>query len=270
MKRQLTCEAVLGIALIAIATQISLHAELTEELHKTYPIDADGRVSLKNVNGPVHISAWDRNEVHVDAIKRANTKEALDEASIVIDSASSSISIRTRYPDSETRRSRGHRDAASVEYTLKVPRRARLFAVETVNGGVDVKAVSGNVKVSSVNGSVIAQNLASEAQLSTVNGRVEASFEKLEGTPSISLHTVNGSIELAIPEKSNAELSASTVHGPIASDFGMPMSSSRYHKVGGSFTGRIGSGGAHIKLSSVNGAIRILSTADGRRVVHAD
>ena len=70
--------------------------------------------------------------------------------------------------------------------------------------------------------------------------------------------------------ESNAELSASTVHGPIASDFGMPMSSSRYHKVGGSFTGRIGSGGAHIKLSSVNGAIRILSTADGRRVVHAD
>jgi DUF4097 and DUF4098 domain-containing protein YvlB len=138
-----------------------------------------------------------------------------------------------------------------------------------VNGGVDVKAVSGNVKVSSVNGSVIAQNLASEAQLSTVNGRVEASFEKLEGTPSISLHTVNGSIELTIPDKSNADLSASTVHGGIASDFGMPMPT-RHRKVGGSFTGRIGSGGAHIKLSSVNGGIRILSTADGRRVVHAD
>jgi DUF4097 and DUF4098 domain-containing protein YvlB len=271
MKRQLTCEAVLGIALIAIATQISLHAELTEELHKTYLIDADGRVSLKNVNGAVHISAWDRNEVQVDAIKRARTKEALDEAEIVIDSASSSISIRTRYPDSERKRAwHGDDQKASVEYTLKVPRRARLFAVETVNGGVDVKAVSGNVKVSSVNGSVIAQNLASEAQLSTVNGRVEASFEKLEGTPSISLHTVNGSIELSIPDRSNAELSASTVHGGIASDFGMPASTMRHHKVGGSFTGRIGSGGAHIKLSSVNGGIRILSTADGRRVVHAD
>src|SRR6266481_1208884 len=137
MKRQLTCEAVLGIALIAIATQISLHAELTEELHKTYPIDADGRVSLKNVNGAVHISAWDRNEVQVDAIKRASTKEALDEASIVIDSASSSISIRTRYPESKH-----HKDSASVEYTLKVPRRARLSAVETVNGGVEVSGVS--------------------------------------------------------------------------------------------------------------------------------
>ncbi len=265
MKRQLTYEAVLGIAVIAMATQISLQAALTEELHKTYPLDADGRVSLKNVNGAVHISAWDRNEVQVDAIKTAPTKEALDDANIVIDSAAGSISIRTRYPEHETR----HRESAKVEYTLKVPRRARLFAVETVNGSVDVKSVAGNVKISSVNGTVIAENLASEAQLSTVNGRVEASFEKLEGTPTISLHTVNGSIALSIPDGSNAELSATTVHGGIASDFGM-AGAVKAHRPGGSFTGRIGSGGAHIKLSSVNGGIRILSTSGGRRVVHAD
>src|SRR5438128_11583089 len=99
MKKQL-----FAIAIIAIATHISLNAALTEELHKTYPIDADGRVSLKNVNGAVHISAWDRNEVQVDAIKRASTKEALDEASIVIDSSSGSISIRTRYSKEDHRR----------------------------------------------------------------------------------------------------------------------------------------------------------------------
>jgi len=263
MRRRLAWEVVLGIAVLAIATQMSLHAALSEELHKTYPLDADGRVSLKNGNGSVHISAWDRNEAQVDAIKRASTKEALNEAEIVIDSSSGSISIRTRYPES-----RGRRNSASVEYTLRVPRRARLFAVETVNGGVDVAGVAGNVKVSSVNGPVTARNLESEAQISTVNGRVEASFDKLQGTPSISLHTVNGSISLAIPDNSNAELNASTVHGRIASDFGMPASSRR--RPGGSFSGRIGRGGARIKLSSVNGGISILSTADGRRVVHTD
>lgn len=261
MKRRSTLEAILGIAIIAIAAEISLHAELTEELHKTYPIDADGRVSLKNVNGAVNISAWDRNEVQIDAVKRARTKEALDQASIVIDSANSSISIRTRYPESE-----GRKDSASVEYTLKVPRRARLFAIETVNGGVLVKEVSGDVKASSVNGPVIAENLASEAQLSTVNGRIEASFAKLEGTPTISLHTVNGSISLAIPERANAEVSAHTVHGGIVSDLGAPAP--RGWKPGGSFSGQIGKGGARIKLNSVNGGIRILSTAGGRRVLH--
>src|SRR2546422_846521 len=53
MRQRWNWKAVLGIAVIAIATQISLRAELTEELHKTYTIDADGRVSLKNVNGAV-------------------------------------------------------------------------------------------------------------------------------------------------------------------------------------------------------------------------
>jgi DUF4097 and DUF4098 domain-containing protein YvlB len=260
MKRRFTWEPMLAIVLIAIGTHIPLQAALSEELHKTYPIDADGRVSLNNVNGAVHISSWDRNEVQVDAIKRASTKEALDEASIAIDSASGSISIRTKYPESKH-----HKDSASVEYTLKVPRRARLSAVETVNGAVEVSGVSGDVKISSVNGPVTAQNLAGEARLSTVNGSVKASFDKLEGTPSITLHTVNGSISLAIPDKANAEFNASTVHGGISSDFGMPVSR---HRIGGSVSGRIGNGGAHIKLSSVNGGIRIMSTLDGHRVLH--
>ena len=121
MKRRFAWEPIFAIVLIAIGTHIPLQAALSEEFPKSYPIDADGRISLNNVNGAVHISSWDRNEVRVDAVKRASTKEALAEASIVIDSASGSISIRTKYPESKH-----HKDSASVEYTLKVPRRARL------------------------------------------------------------------------------------------------------------------------------------------------
>ena len=59
---------------------------MTEEFHQTYALTADGRVELDNINGAVHISSWDRNEVKVDAVKYANTKERLDEAKIEIDS----------------------------------------------------------------------------------------------------------------------------------------------------------------------------------------
>src|SRR5258706_10044907 len=163
MKRRMAWETVLAIAIVAIGSQYSLQAALTEELHKTFPIEADGRVSVGNVNGAVRISAWDRNEVQVDAVKRARTQEALDDARIVIDSSSGSISIRTKYPDS-------HRhDSASVEYTIKVPRRARLWAVDTVNGRVEVSGVAGDVKISSVNGPVTAKDLAGDVRMSTVN-----------------------------------------------------------------------------------------------------
>ena len=263
MKRRFAWEPLLAAAVIAIGIHIPLEAALTAELHKTYPIDADGRISLSNINGAVHIAAWDRNEVQVDAVKCATTKEALDEAQIVIDSASGSISIRTRYPEHSSRR-----EPASVEYTLKVPRRARLRAIEAVNGAVEVSGVSGDVKISSVNGPVTAKNLAGgDARLSTVNGRLDASFDKLSGASSIALDTVNGSISLEIPNQSNADFHASSVNGRISSDFG--VGEAHRHGQGGSFSGQIGSGsGAHIKLSSVNGGIRILSTIGGHRVLH--
>jgi DUF4097 and DUF4098 domain-containing protein YvlB len=256
MRRRFAWETILAIAVVAIGSQYSLQAALTEELHKMFPLEADGRVSVGNVNGSVRISAWDRNEVQVDAVKRAHTQEALDEARIVIDSSSGSISIRTKYPESHR-----HRDAAGVEYTLKVPRRARLWAIDTVNGGVEVSGVSGDVKISSVNGPVTAKNLAADARLTTVNGTVDATFEKLQSAASVSIDTVNGRIVLSLPDSSNGELDANTVHGGITSDFG--VSARR------SLKGRIGSGsGAHIKLNTVNGGIQILSTADGRRVLH--
>ncbi len=262
MKRRLSWKTLVAAALLAGAGDFSLKAALTEELHKSYPIEADGRVSLKNVNGAVHISSWDRNEVQIDAIKRARTKEALDDATIVIDSSSSSISIRTRYPENNHRR-----DTAGVEYTLKVPKRARLFAIETVNGGVDVVGVSGDVKLSTVNGAVRAANLAGEAHMSTTNGQVEAAFDQINGTPSVVLNTVNGGISLSLPAKVKAEITAHTVHGRVTNDFGIPAP--KGFRIGESFEGRIGGGGgARIKMNSVNGGIRIYSTVDGRRVLH--
>ena len=72
---------------------------LTEEFHQTYAISADGRVELDNINGPVHISSWDRNEVKVDAIKYADTKERLDEAKIEVDSRQGlTFRFKRKYP----------------------------------------------------------------------------------------------------------------------------------------------------------------------------
>jgi len=262
MKRRFAWETIFAIVAIAIGIHIPLEAALTEELHKTYPLQADGRISLSNVNGAVHVTAWDRNEVQVDAVKSATTKEILDEAQIVIDAAAGSVSIRTRYPEHQDRH-----EHAKVEYTVKAPRGARLAAVSVVNGPVDLEGFSSDVKVSSVNGRVTAKNLAGgEARISTVNGPLDASFDKIVKASSITLTTVNGSIALSLPEGSGADFHASTVHGRISSDFGVKEAHSNgpHH---GSISGQIGGGGAQIKLSSVNGGIRILSMVGGRRVV---
>src|SRR5688572_26534930 len=99
--------------------------ELTEEFHQSYPLTATGRVSIANINGNVHISAWDRNEVKVDAVKRAYSTERLSEATIDVTNTADSVSIKTKYPErNQTFDSRNwsrENNPASIEYTLTVP-----------------------------------------------------------------------------------------------------------------------------------------------------
>ena len=76
----------LGIVLAVLLNVVMARASdsdeavVTEQFHHTYPLSANGRIELENINGAVHITAWDQNQVKVDAVKYADTKERLDEA----------------------------------------------------------------------------------------------------------------------------------------------------------------------------------------------
>src|ERR1051325_11800144 len=120
-----------------------------DEFHQTYAFDAHGRVALENINGDVHITAWDRNEVQVDAAKRASSQERLDDARIVVHAARGSIVIKTHYPG------QGNSEhPAIVDYTVKVPRMACLDQVKLVNGTLEISGMKGEVRASSVSGAI--------------------------------------------------------------------------------------------------------------------
>jgi hypothetical protein len=248
----------------ALLFAVQAHAwpgKLTEEFHHTYPLSADGRVELNNINGAVHIVAWDQNEVKVDAVKYANTRERLDEVKIEVEAGSDYVSIRTKYPDHDMTFNGGWNDPGGVEYTLTVPRNARLDEINLVNGSLDVHGVAGEVRASCVNGKLTAQDLRGRAELSTVNGRLNAQFQQLADRP-VELSSVNGSIELTLPSDANARLEASTVSGGIDDDFGLHVNHHRW--VGHDLRGELGNGGTRIQLSNVNGHIDIRHANDGR------
>src|SRR6202162_3912092 len=227
--RQTSHASLSALLVLPLGAHASDHrGALTEEFHQTYPLTADGRVELDNINGDVHISSWDQNQVKVDAVKYADTKEHLDEAKIEIDSRNDSLSIRTRYPDHNQSWHWGsHNNPASVEYTLTVPRTERLDEIRFIKRQLDITGVSGEVNASCINGRLEAHNLAGRARLSTINGRLDARFDQLAGR-SVELNSVNGSVELTIPSDSKAELEASTVSGGIDNDFGLHVNHHRF------------------------------------------
>jgi DUF4097 and DUF4098 domain-containing protein YvlB len=237
------------------------HRDFTEEFHQTYALNSGGSVELDNINGAVHISVWDQNEVKVDAVKYAGTKERLDEARIDIDSHPDHLSIRTKYPDHDHTFNWGSRNnPAGVEYTLTVPRGARLDEIKLINGSLDITGTKGEVHASCINGRLDAHNLSGRADLSTINGHLDATFDDLSGS-SIKLSSVNGSMGMTIPSDSKAEIEASTVSGGIENDFGLHVNR---HMVGHDLRGELGSGGPRIRLSNVNGRIEIRHASDGR------
>ncbi len=259
--------AVLGTACALFIFALGAHASdhrgaFTEEFHQTYALTPDGSVELDNINGAVHISTWDQNEVKVDAVKYADAKERLDDARIEIDASKEHLSIRTKYRDHDLTFNWGsHNNPASVEYTLTVPRTVRLDEIKLINGALDVTGVTGEVHASCINGRLEAHNLAGRAELSTINGRLDARFDQLSGSP-IELNSVNGSVELTIPSDSKAEIEASTVSGGIDNDFGLHVNHHRV--VGHDLRGELGAGGPRIKLENVNGRIEIHHASDGR------
>jgi len=131
-------EAFCALLALAIGAPASDHrGALTEEFHQTYAITFPTAVlSSTNINGPVHISSWDRNEVKVDAVKYADTKERLDEAKIEIESGKDYVSIRTRYPDHNNNWNWGSHNnpAKRGVHTVTVPRAARLDEIKLING----------------------------------------------------------------------------------------------------------------------------------------
>jgi DUF4097 and DUF4098 domain-containing protein YvlB len=259
-----TAVTIFAAFVLSAAAQAADHRTFTEEFHKVYPLSAQGRVSIANINGAVHISGWDRNEVKVDAVKTARSQKRLDDATIQVSAEADEISIRTEYPDHDHTFFNGDGDydnPAGVEYTITVPRQARLHKIDLVNGRLDVRDVSGEIHASCVNGRIEAHNLQGRVEMATVNGELEANVEQLPSSE-VKLSSVNGRLRVTLPSDAKAELKANTISGNISDDFGLAVT--RHQFVGRSLHGQLGGGGTLIRLSNVNGPIEIRHAGDNR------
>jgi hypothetical protein len=221
-----------------------------------YALHPNGRVVIQNLYGDVRITAWDRDQVLVEAIKKSRDPKRLDDARIIVNSTYESLMIATQYAGVDAEH------PASVEYRIMVPRSANLENIRLINGGLSISGMAGPVKASSVNGSIRAEGLEGQADLSTVNGRLEAGFSRVGAENAILLSSVNGLIRLMIPQDAGASVEARNLSGGIDSDIGQTWRAPGGHRM--RFAGR--KGGAQIRLHNVNGGISIRSTANGRIV----
>lgn len=251
MNRCLELRGLMLVVFSALLIGTAAFAETRKEPIQTFPLKAGDYLSLENLNGDVTIEGWKKNEVSIRAVKKGTSKD-LDRIKIVVDvdkyEGRDWIHIDTNYDEFSI-------GSGRVDYTIKAPSGAILEDIELVNGNLKVTGITGYLSLGTVNGSITATGMAGNASIETVNGNLDLSFDKMSGGQSADLESVNGAILLRIPTKADAHLHAETLNGEISSEFGFTVEKGQW--IGRSMEGRLGSGGAHITLETVNGNIEI-------------
>jgi hypothetical protein len=226
-----------------------------ETLRNQSTIDLDARG-----NGGVFIRGWDRPDVQMRArvTVRDDSRDAAAQVAKQIQITTTGGRIQADGPrDRRDRRGRDWDDERywSVAFELQVPRKADI-RVDATNGGIVVEDVRGRIDVHTVNGGIVLGDVNGDIRGETVNGgvRAELSNEKWDG-PGLELKTVNGGVALAVPNGFSGELDARTANGGISVDF--PITISGLINSRRQIRGTLGSGGARITLSAVNGGISI-------------
>jgi len=238
-------------------------AEASEATHWSWrgAIAAGKTLEIKGINGSVRAEAGTGSQVEVTAEKTARHDDPA-EVRIEVVEHDGNVTICAVYPGRNNACEPGdgghmnvHDNDVEVRFVASIPAGVA-FDGQTVNGAVEASGLTGAVDLSTVNGRVDIETAAGDASGTTVNGSIRATLHG-QGRESLRFSTVNGSIDVTVPSGLNADFAAETVNGTIESDFPVTLQGRINPR---HLSGRIGQGGRSLRLSTVNGGIRLHRT----------
>jgi len=227
----------LGAALMLVAAG-ALRAE--ETVKRTDRISATllpgSTVRIDNVSGDLVAAPGPQFSAVATIVVVAPTKERAEEilgkVRLVQLREGNEFSIQTLWPESRWRFEKGRlgrrRLSArcddcriNARFNVTIPPGVTA-ALETVNGDVHAQDLDGDLDLETVNGKVEARGVRRSLEAHTVNGNLVAEAVAASNGSSIELQTVNGAVTLTLPKDARFDVSASTMHGSIASTFALP------------------------------------------------
>ena len=236
------------IALLLTAVSALPSWAISRDFSQTYALQPGGTFELQNVNGTVEVQAWDRDEIEIHAVKTAKNREAdLDRVNIEVEAKSNAVSVFTRYPQNEG-------VEVAVDYTVHVPHSAVVEHLATVNGTLRISGVEHVEELRTVNGNIEVYEGGGAVRAHVTNGNVHLELARLREKEETFAETTNGSVLLAVPADTQANLEARCLNGSFSSELPVSLESTlRPREV----HGKLGRGGAPIRLRTVNGGIQI-------------
>jgi hypothetical protein len=217
-----------------------------DETNQSYNLSAGARVEVSGINGRVEISPGSgAAQVHI--IRTAPTEEDLTHHRIIVQNSGNSLIVRGENENHSHARVRHH-------IILTVPAGVQLI-VSGVNGPVDVGDIDGPVDLHGINGRVNIGRAVEHSNIDGINGAITISLSTLS-EQGMHVSGVNGRINIGLADGINADLEVSSINGSVVSDLPMTVQGKWGPR---DFRAKLGSGGAPISISGVNGQIKISS-----------
>lgn len=222
-------------------------------------------IRVRNLNGPITVSAATGDNVEVTAVKRwrrgdtavvhfETQKFGQGNENVLICALWGERSSCDEH-GYESHGDRGMRNNdVSVEFRVALPKGVKL-GVSTVNGAVNVDGATSEVEAETVNGELEVSTTGGPVNASNVNGSVRARLGHLEPDANMDFTTVNGSVSVEFGGDFGADVELETVNGSLNTNFEMTVSGRLDPKHLRAHVGR--AGGPRIRLSTVNGNVEL-------------
>jgi hypothetical protein len=226
-----------------------------DEWTRTYPVPASGRLELINVNGRITAEPSDGKEIELRAERsaKASTDEAAKELLGRIEMREEVGADRVRVEVRPPRMNgpSGH----EFKWTVRVPRGVAVD-LRTINGGVHLTGLDGEIRARSTNGGIHGMALrATSVDAAVTNGGVEIELARAIDAGSFELEAVNGGVSIKLPDDSKADISGRCVNGGIStSNLSLETVGEQSRR---RLDAKLNGGGARVTLETVNGGVTI-------------
>jgi DUF4097 and DUF4098 domain-containing protein YvlB len=239
---------------------------------------------IKNRNGGIRVTGWDREEVVLTAEIRDTERRKIE---LLVQRKGEDLDIEALFQHPHWTFSFGSVQSPRCEMTLNVPRKLQAH-FRTTNGTVSVVAIEGFINCETTNGDIKAREIAGEVHADTTNGTIEAVklrarirggttngriiLEDVDG--GIRMETTNGSIQARNLDGWDEGISLETTNGSIEMELGKAsgeLRASNSHgnlevKLPGAQVIEVSKHSAHLKVPGRNQKITLATTNGSIRV----
>ena len=227
-----------------------------DEVRKNFELEPGARIEVLGINGKVEIETANTKTAEIYVLRTAGSREALNRRQVTIEQTSTGVVVKGKQVN------HGFWEhlfgsKAKEDVTIKAPRDIAL-ALRGINGQVTGGDIQGALEVKGVNGRVELGQANDTATISGINGNISVGLNSLRDLGA-RLSGINGNIELKLATGLNAQLSAKGMNGNVRSE--IPGVTIERDDHGSRFSARIGSGGAPITISGINGNVRLTRAA---------